>query len=292
MGNFLGLLWNQVLYYPFINILVLLYSVLGENLGIAVIVMAIILRLLMIPFTKRQTDMTLKMADLKPRLDKLQEKYKHNQEKLAQEQVKLYKEVGYNPLGCLGSFVPQILVFMAIIAVIRALSSGDFQGLYPFVQDFVFGNADPILNTNFLFWDLSQNYQDVVAKVGYTSVESIAYFILAVLVGLSQYVSTQFTQLMQQADKPKANKKDGKKNEPMSPEEMQANMMKSMYIVMPLMTFSATLGAPAVLGIYWFTQVIMLIIQYFIIKKDKATAALKQMLSGIPFIGKRFDDNK
>ena len=63
----------------------------------------------MIPLVKKQTKMTKQMAMLKPELDKLQKKYGNDKEKLAQEQIKLYKRIGYNPLGCFVTFIPQIM---------------------------------------------------------------------------------------------------------------------------------------------------------------------------------------
>ena len=100
--------WNEVLYRPSLNLIIFLYSILWNNLGLAIIVIAIIFRLLILPFIKKQTEMTKKMAALGPQLKELQKKYKNNPEKLSMEQLKLYRKVGYNPLGCLTSFLPQI----------------------------------------------------------------------------------------------------------------------------------------------------------------------------------------
>lgn len=278
-------LWNNLLLDPFTNLLLALYHLFGDNLGIAVIVLAIILRLAMTPLTKKQTNMTSKMGDLKPRLDKLQKKYKHNPEQLAKEQMKLYKEVGYNPLGCLTSFLPQMFIFIALISVIRTITSGDLSNLYPVINDWIFGNATPVLQTRFLWWDLAQNYQDIVKVDGYYAVSSISYLILALGVGVAQYISGRFTQIMQGQSTTKKKAKKGSKNDAMPPEDMQAQMMKSMNLLLPFMTFSATLGAPAILGLYWLVQVLMFTLQYFIINKDKAKKAMAEITQKWPWIG-------
>ena len=84
-------IWTNVLYNPILNISLSLYHILGDNLGFAIIIIAIIFRLILLPLVKNQTEMTRKMAALKPQLDELQKKYSNNKAKLAQEQMKLYQ---------------------------------------------------------------------------------------------------------------------------------------------------------------------------------------------------------
>ena len=88
-----ALIWNNVLYYPVLNLLLVLYNILFDNLGLAIIAIAIIFRLLLIPLIKKQTEMTKKMASLKPQLDELQKKYKNNPEKLSQETYLTYTKI-------------------------------------------------------------------------------------------------------------------------------------------------------------------------------------------------------
>ncbi len=149
-------IWNTVLYYPILNLMVSFYHLFGDNLGWAIIAIAIILRLILIPFTKSQANMTKKMSSLKPQLEELQKKYANNKEKLSQEQVKLYKKVGYNPLGCLVSFIPQLIILSVLIAVLRAVTNNTFEGLYPFVKEWAFGASDVFISTKFLVWDLAR----------------------------------------------------------------------------------------------------------------------------------------
>jgi YidC/Oxa1 family membrane protein insertase len=76
-------IWTNVLYNPILNISLSFYHLLGDNLGIAIIVIAILFRLIFLPLVKNQTEMTRKMAALKPQLDALEKKYGNNKEKLA-----------------------------------------------------------------------------------------------------------------------------------------------------------------------------------------------------------------
>lgn len=288
MGAIWSWIWKNIFINPSLNILLLLYSLLGNNFGLAVIALAVIVRLALIPGLRKQLSMTKKMSDLKPKLDKLQKKYEHNQEQLAKEQMKLYKEVGYNPLGCLSTFLPQIFILSAIYGVIRAITSGTFDGLYGFIQDLVFGSAEPALGSlKFLIWDLTQSFNSF-EDVSMFDSQRIPYLFLAVLVGLVQFLSTMFIRNMQMGDiKPKKTNKKDDATEPMSQEEMQMQMSKSMITIFPLMTAYLTLSQPSILGVYWIAQSFMSIVQYMIIDKDKAIKALKGM---IPKLNKNKSD--
>ena len=55
MWAFLESLWKYLLYYPFLNLLIILFGLFSGSLGWAVIVLAAILRLAMIPLSKKQT---------------------------------------------------------------------------------------------------------------------------------------------------------------------------------------------------------------------------------------------
>ena len=147
----LATIWNTIFFNPLLNLMILLYDFFGNNLGLAILGIAVIGRLIMIPLVKKQTAMTKKMASLKPELEKLQKKYGENKEKLSQEQIKLYKKVGYNPLGCVGTFIPQLIIFSALIGVIRAVTNSDLEGLYPWVINMTEIGTDTAINTKFLF---------------------------------------------------------------------------------------------------------------------------------------------
>lgn len=280
MWEFLKAGWKYILYYPLINILIAIYAFfevtlgLSGGLGLAVITLAILVRLLMIPMSKKQTDMTVKMADMKPKLDDLQKKYKNNPELLAKEQMKLYKEVGYNPLGCLWNFLPQILVFLALFGVIRAVTSNNLEGVNPSLLNYALEGAKelPKQAFNFLSLDLSENFSHILKESKHWSA-AIGYFILALLTGIAQFVAVKMSEYMQKGTPKKAVKKNG--DEQMSPEEMQAQMMKSMNIMFPLMTFFTALSTPSVIGVYWLVQTVMQVLVNFITHKEKTQKAVE-----------------
>ncbi len=300
MGEIIKTIWNTVLFFPFLNIVFVLYILLGSNMGLAVIAVAIISRLALIPVTKKQNEMNAKMRIIKPRMEKLQKKYKGNQEKLSQEQVKLWKEVGYNPVGCFGSTFIQLAILIVIINVINLITRENFtqelEGIYPFIQNWV-GDIGPI-NMRFLGVELNNNYMALVSASEAIPLEGVLwnipynilafflgsffvpsalpYLIISVAVAITQYFTSLMMQYFQGNTKSKKKKSKKKDSEELTAEEIQAKSMESMNKMLPLMTLFFTLTAPAVLGVYWFAQSIMIIVQYLIIEREKTVEFFKE----------------
>lgn len=276
-------IWNNFFYYPSLNLIMVLYDFLFSNLGLAIIAIAVAFKLILLPFMKRQNEMTRKMSSLKPQLEELQKKYKNNKEKLSQEQVKLYKKSGYNPLGCLVTFVPQLLILSVLNQVIRRVTSGNLEGIYPFVKDWFFGGSDISVNTNFIIWDLTKSYSQISGEFGKFATISLLYLLLCLLVGLSQYLMSKFRLVMQDplmSMNNGSNNKDKKKSkEDMSPEEMQQKMMGSFTFLLPLSTVFIAISAPAALSVYWIVQSFMLLLQYFILDWDKTRKGVQNAVT-------------
>jgi YidC/Oxa1 family membrane protein insertase len=261
--------------------MVVLYHILFSNLGLAIIAIAIISRLALIPLSKTQIEMTKKMAKIKPELDKLQKKYANNPEKLSQEQMKLYKKEGYNPLGCLGSFIPQLIILSVLIGVVRALTGNNTEGIYPFILDWVSGGTGQFnIDATFLGLNLTQTYNDLSGEFGRFAAQSIPYLVLALVVGAVQFVTTKLTTVLQnpEAVNEKKKEKKDKAGEP-DMQAMQNSMQKSMMFMFPLMTIFISISAPAALGLYWIIQSIMLIAQYFILDFDRSKRGVQNLFT-------------
>lgn len=248
-------------------------------MGLAIIVIAIIFRLLLLPLMKRQNEMMKKMSSLKPQLEALQKKYANNKEKLSQEQVKLYRNVGYNPLGCLGIYLPQLLILSALASVIRNVSTGNLQGIYPFVKDWFAGGGDVVLSPNFLFWDLTKSYSQISNEFGMFATVSLMYLSLCILVGVFQYLMSKFTTLMNnpmQSSQAKKTKKKKAGEEP-SLEEMSKKMTNMTMLFLPASTVFIAAGTPSALSIYWIVQSFMLLVQYAILDWDKTKKGVQNI---------------
>lgn len=85
-----------------------------HNYGIIIFILALIIKLVLTPFTLQQSRYSAKMQILKPELDKLKEKYGDDQQKFSAEQMKIMSKVGMSPLsGCL----PMLLQMPILISM-------------------------------------------------------------------------------------------------------------------------------------------------------------------------------
>ena len=92
---------------------------LTTNYGLALIIFAIVLKLILLPATAKGKKSTMKMSRLTPKLQALQKKYAGDQQKLNEATQALYKEEGVSMGGgCLWSFVP-LLILIPLYTVVR-----------------------------------------------------------------------------------------------------------------------------------------------------------------------------
>jgi YidC/Oxa1 family membrane protein insertase len=150
-------MWDLIL-NPFITLLTLLYSILGQNVVLAIVVFTVLIRIALLPLTAQQQRSTKRMQELQPKLKALQDKYKNDREKLAQEQMALYKEHGVNPFGgCLPLLIQFPILIGLYQAIIHALAATPFQ-LLDLSGRFLIPGLDHLvpLNNVFLGLDLTK----------------------------------------------------------------------------------------------------------------------------------------
>ena len=227
-------LWDTIILNPVLNSLIALSTVVGNNFGLAIIVLTVVVRLILFPLTVRQTKSTKAMQELQPKIQELQKKYGRNQQKLQQEMMQIYKEAKINPLGCLWPMVIQFPVWIALYqSIIRALASSPedliqlSQSLYSWP---IVTQALP-LDEKFLWLYLSK---------------PDPYLILAVLVGITMWVQQKMVT-----------------PPPTDPKQQQMTQITT--LMMPLMFAMFTLSFPSGLALYWaVSNIIGIVIQYFV----------------------------
>lgn len=82
--------------------------------GIVILVLTVIVKALLYPFTYKMIHSQSKMAVLKPEIAKLREKYKNDSQQAQVETMKLYREYGANPLGGCLPVVLQMPIWFAL----------------------------------------------------------------------------------------------------------------------------------------------------------------------------------
>ena len=102
---------------PFGWLMMRLYK-LTDNFGWAIILFAIVVALVLLPFMAKSKKSMMRMSRLQPRMMELQKKHEGNPQKLNEEMARLYRENHVSPLGgCLWSLLP----FPILLALYRAV---------------------------------------------------------------------------------------------------------------------------------------------------------------------------
>ncbi len=102
---------------PFGWLMMWLYE-LTNNFGWAIILFALVVALVLLPFMAKSKKSMMRMTRLQPRMAELQKKHEGNPQKLNAEMAKLYREEKCNPMsGCLWSLLP----FPILLALYRAV---------------------------------------------------------------------------------------------------------------------------------------------------------------------------
>lgn len=115
---FLAFQLSDIITVPFGWLLAQLYH-LTNNYGVAMILFAILVQLILMPMNAKSKKSTMKMSRLTPRLQELQRKYADDPQRQNQAVQELYQQEGVSMGGgCLWSFIP-LLILWPLFAVIR-----------------------------------------------------------------------------------------------------------------------------------------------------------------------------
>jgi YidC/Oxa1 family membrane protein insertase len=111
-------LFNTFLYVPIYNLLIFFVDVVPYgDVGIAVIIVTVIIKVLLWPFSIMAIKTQRRMKFVEPQLKKIREKYKDNKEKQALETLALYKNNGIRPFSSLLVTLLQLPVIFALYFV-------------------------------------------------------------------------------------------------------------------------------------------------------------------------------
>lgn len=110
--------FGEIITYPFAQVLMAFYNWTGSY-GFAIIMFALIIKLVLLPFQMKSKRSTMRTARLTPLMKEIEKKCGDNKQKYQEEVAKLYKEEKINPMsGCLWSLIP-FPILIALYSVIR-----------------------------------------------------------------------------------------------------------------------------------------------------------------------------
>ena len=115
---FLAFKLSNLITIPFGYLMDWLYRI-TNNYGVALILFAVIVQLVLLPITAKSKRSTMKMSRLQPRIKDIQTRYAHDQQKQNELITKLYQDEGVSMGGgCLWSFVP-LFILLPLSTVVR-----------------------------------------------------------------------------------------------------------------------------------------------------------------------------
>lgn len=125
--------WDKYVVYPLSEVITYVAKLTGDNYGLSIIIVTILIRLLILPLMIKQLRSSKAMQALQPEMQKLREKYsskdQKTQQKLQQETMALFSKHGVNPLaGCFPILIqmPILIGFYHAIMRTQAISQHSF----------------------------------------------------------------------------------------------------------------------------------------------------------------------
>jgi YidC/Oxa1 family membrane protein insertase len=232
-------IFQTIFYQPVLNLLVFLYNIVpGHDLGIAIVLLTIVIKLILLPLSKQSIKSQKALQDLQPKIDEIKRKYKDKKEEMGRAMMALYKENKVNPFS---SCLPLIVQLPFLFAVFRVFRDGFANGSLDLVYGFI---AKPeVINT------MSLGFIDL-------SVRNVP---IAVLAGVAQYWQAKMM-MTKKAPVQTPGAKD---------ENMMAAMNKQMIYFMPILTVVIGLSFPGGLALYWLVTTVLTGLQQLFIFKHK-----------------------
>ncbi len=240
MNSMLQTIWSTILVNPLYNILAYIVGIIpGGDLGVAIILLTIIVKIILLPLSKKSIVSQIKLKQLEPKIELIKSNYPDKTIQ-AQKTFELYKVEGVNPFsGCLLALI-QLPLILALFSLFRNGITFNQEVLYSFIK------FPTELNSMFL------GFLDINGKS----------IVLALLVGITQYIQISLTM--------SATKKDD--NVITAPKsDFQSDLNKAMqtqmkYVLPVMMIFFSYVGT-SIVGLYFITTNLLTLLQEWFIRR-------------------------
>ena len=246
----MGALFYEIFFRPLYNALILLYqAVPGTDLGVAIILLTLLVRLLLFPLVVRQFRSQRRLVALQPKVEELRKSVKERGEQ-SQRLLQLYREHGVSPAGGCLPLLLQLPVLWAMYTVLqRGLNGESLSALYAFVP-----NPGTVNTVAFGFLDLAT---PAIQRGAAGFAVAWPALVLALLTGLVTYWQIKLTPLARPPHSAAADQAPA--------EQMAHRMSQNMRFIVPLTTVYFTLTFPVGLALYWFVTTLVAALQQWVL---------------------------
>ncbi|OGY78793.1 MAG: hypothetical protein A3B74_03320 [Candidatus Kerfeldbacteria bacterium RIFCSPHIGHO2_02_FULL_42_14] len=237
-------LFNTILYEPLFNALIYFYRTFGDDMGIAIVVLTLIIKIVLFVPSFSSLKAQRALQETQPKIEALKQKYQHDKELLGRKLIEFYKENKVNPLS---SCLPLLIQLPILIALYRVF----------------FGGLETNAETGTLISNqLEHLYTPLQAIYAVTPIKTATLggidlaikgnYILAILAGVGQFVSSKLmsTKKVKPAKVPAS-----------SDENMTAALNKQMLYFLPVLTIVFGVQFPAGVTLYWLVSTLFTLLQ-------------------------------
>lgn len=232
-----------IIYTPLYNSLIVLLDLLpGADMGLAIIILTLIVKLILYPLAKKGTVMQIKMKKHEGELAKIKERYKDQKEQ-AVAMMEFYKKYDINPFS-------SILTLLIQIPIIYSL-------YYIFVR-----SGLPIVNTEILYSFVKAPAAVSTTLLGFVDVASKSLW-LALLAGITSFIQMKFSAV------PSAQNLNNQTSS--FSDALSKTMSFQMKFMMPVIVFLISWRISGAVALYWAVGNIITIIQDYYTRKKLAT---------------------
>jgi YidC/Oxa1 family membrane protein insertase len=238
---------------PLLNLLVFIASLLpGYNLGVAIILLTIIIKLILFLPTQHALEGQKKLQLLQPKLDEIRKKYKDDPKKMNEETMALWKREKVNPFQ---SCLPMLLQFPILIGLFFVIRDGSVLELSQHLLYEPYRDLPWQFGHNFLGLDLTQPSK----------------YLFPPLLVVMQFIQMKLTFAIAERKKTAAQKDNKPKGDV---DQAQAIQQKMMLYMLPLMIGFFSFTVPDAVSLYWGVSTLFAIGQQMIVNREHLT--LKQ----------------
>lgn len=250
-------IFNIVLLQPILNLLVWLYGIIpGDDIGFAIIVVTIIVKIILYPLTQAQLKQQRALQQIQPKIEEVRARLKDDKEGQARELMALYAKEKVNPAA---SCLPLLIQLPVFIALYRALSIGLASGTF-----------------NNLLYSFVEQPQSINAKfLGLLDLTHPSY-VLAILAALIQFFQTR--QMLKPPAGAVTQPPPEVAGQPAAKDESMAAMMnKQMTYMMPVLTAVIGFSLPGGLSLYWLVMSLLTFAQQEFLKGKQPPSLTPQI---------------
>lgn len=258
------------------SILVLIYALIpGHNLGLAIIIFSVVVRLALWPLVKKQLHHTKALRELQPELKKIKKAAKGDRQKEYQLTMELYKEKEIRPMASLGILLVQLPIFIGLYYAIKRIVEHPAD-ITTFSYSFLH-NLGPV---QAVAQDISKFDETLfgVVDLGRATVSQAGFywpaFVLVVAAAIAQFYQSK--QLMPQSEDARSLKnilKDAGQGKTADQQEVSAAVGRSTLYIIPVVFLLFGLNFPAGLPLYWLVNSLVAYWQQGVILKEDVTEA-------------------